>query len=325
MKLLIAYDGSECAESALEELTHAGLPESGEALVMTIAEVWMPPPPPSAYEVLQLAIDAKGPLGLERKYMADSKPVKDAEQLAARAADRFKTLFPNWKVTHAAVWGAPTWELFSMADGINADLIVVGSHGRSAFGRLLLGSISQWMLNEARSSVRIARGHDDAPDFPVRVIVGVDGSQNASDAVDEVAARNWPAKSEFRVVVVNQPLEATVVGEFIPAIRDSVEERTRMEDRAAGRLAENAAKRLRTKGLRAEALAMEGDPKLVLVRLAKDWRADCIFLGATGLSNRLERFLLGSVAGAIAARAHCSVEIVRKRKPARTNGNGHPK
>jgi nucleotide-binding universal stress UspA family protein len=189
MKLLIAYDGSECAESALEELTHAGLPESGEALVMTVAEVWLPPPPPSAYEVLQLAIDAKRPLGLERKYMADSQPVKDAEQLAAKAADRFKTLFPNWKVTHAAVWGAPTWELFSKAEGINPDLIVVGSHGRSAIGRLLLGSISQWMLNEARSSVRIARGHEDEPDFPVRVIVGVDGSQNANDAVDEVAAR----------------------------------------------------------------------------------------------------------------------------------------
>jgi nucleotide-binding universal stress UspA family protein len=124
-------------------------------------------------------------------------------------------------------------------------------------------------------------------------------------------------------VVVNQPLEATVVGEFIPAIRDSVEDCARMEDRAACRLAENAAKRLRIKGLRAEALLMQGDPKLVLVRLAQDWRADCIFLGATGLSNRLERFLLGSVAGAIAARAHCSVEIVRRRKPAGKNGNGH--
>ena len=35
MKLLIAYDGSECAESALDDLTHAGLPAKGEALVMS--------------------------------------------------------------------------------------------------------------------------------------------------------------------------------------------------------------------------------------------------------------------------------------------------
>ena len=33
MKLLIAYDGSKCADSALDDLTHAGLPAKGEALV----------------------------------------------------------------------------------------------------------------------------------------------------------------------------------------------------------------------------------------------------------------------------------------------------
>ena len=75
MKLLIAYDGSDSADSALDDLTHAGLPATGEALVMTIAEVWLPPPPPSAAEVVELAAQAKGALGLERKYMASSQVV----------------------------------------------------------------------------------------------------------------------------------------------------------------------------------------------------------------------------------------------------------
>jgi hypothetical protein len=44
------------------------------------------------------------------------------------------------------------------------------------------------------------------------------------------------------------------------------------------------------------------------------------------LSNRFERFLLGSTAGAVAARAHCSVEIVRTRKHSgRSNNNGNGK
>jgi nucleotide-binding universal stress UspA family protein len=324
MRVLIAYDGSECAESALDELTHAGLPGNGEALVMTVAEVWLPPPPPSAYEIVELAAAAKGPLGLERKYMAGSQAVKDAEVMAEKAAARFKSTFPDWKVTHEAVWGSPTWELFSRAEEWKADLIVVGSHGRSALGRLFLGSISQWLLNEARCSVRVARGHKDDPDFPVRVIVGIDGSPNADVAVDEIAARHWPAKSEFRTVVVNQPLEPTVVAEVIPSVKRSVRECAAEDNKEALRLAEGAAKRLKAKGLRAEALVEDGEPKHVLVRLAEEWRADCIFLGATGLSNRLERFLLGSVAGAVAARAHCSVEIVRNRKRKRkTNGNGN--
>jgi len=318
MKLLIAYDGSRCAEAALDDLTHAGLPVKGEAMVISVAEVWLPPP--SSYEIVEMAVIAKGPAALERKYMAGSLAVKDADALAAKAAARFQANFPKWTVEYKAVWGSPNWEIFSKANEWNADLIVIGSHGRTALGRFFLGSISQWLLNEARCSVRVARGKIDEPDFPVRLIVGLDGSQNADAAVEQVAARIWPEKSEVRVVVVDQPLEPTVVGEFIPAVRHSLAE----ESEHSRNLAAAAAARLRTKGLRAEALVKIGDPKHQLVKLAEDWRADCIFLGATGLTNRVERFLLGSVAGAVAARAHCSVEIVRKKRSrGRANGNGN--
>lgn len=70
MKLLIGYDGSRCSEAALDDLTHAGLPVKGEAMVISVAEVWLPPPPPSSLEIVELAVTAKGPIGLERKYMA---------------------------------------------------------------------------------------------------------------------------------------------------------------------------------------------------------------------------------------------------------------
>jgi nucleotide-binding universal stress UspA family protein len=323
MRLLIAYDGSQCADAALDDLTHAGLPVKGEAMVISVAEVWLPPPPPSSYEILEMAETAQGAAVLERKYMASSIAVRDADALAAKAAARFQANFPAWTVKHEAVWGSPNWEIFSKASDWKADLIVVGSHGRTVLGRFLLGSISQWLLNEARCSVRVARGKIDEPDFPVRLIVGLDGSQNAEAAVEQVAARNWPDKSEVRVVVVDQPLEPTVVGEFIPTLRHSVDECNAEESEHSRKLAEDAAKKLRAKGLRANAQVETGDPKHVLVRFAEDWRADCIFLGATGLTNRVERFLLGSVAGAVAARAHCSVEIVRRKNLRdRANGNG---
>lgn len=54
-----------------------------------------------------------------------------------------------------------------------------------------------------------------------------------------------------------------------------------------------------------------GDPKPVLVHRAEEFGADCIFTGASGFSNRIERFILGSVSAAVAARAHCSVEVSR--------------
>jgi nucleotide-binding universal stress UspA family protein len=322
MKVVIAYDGSKCADAALDDLTHAGLPDKGEALVLSVAEAWLPPPPPSALEIVEMAATTKGALGLERKYMASAQVVKDADQIAAKAAARFLANFPQWQVKHEAIWGSPNWEIYSRAEEWKADLIVVGSHGRNAFGRFFLGSISQWLLNEARCSVRVARGKIDEPDFPVRIVVGLDGSDNSKLGLEQVAARNWPDKSEVRIVMIDQPLEPTAVGEFIPTIKRAIAESNEVENANSLRTARKAATYLQQKGLRAEAVVKVGDPKQGLVEYAEEWRADCIFVGATGLTNRLERFVLGSTAGAVAARAHCSVEVVRtRRRKAKSNGH----
>src|SRR4030095_6650174 len=110
---------------------------------------------------------------------------------------------------------------------------------------LFLGSMSQCSLNEALCSVRVARGKIDEPDFPVRLIVGLDGSQNAHAAVEQVAARNWPEKSEVRVMVGDHPLEPTIVGEYIAPVRHSVAESNGEESAHSRNLATAAATRLR--------------------------------------------------------------------------------
>jgi nucleotide-binding universal stress UspA family protein len=61
-------------------------------------------------------------------------------------------------------------------------------------------------------------------------------------------------------------------------------------------------------------MAAEGEPKRVIVKMAEEWSAYCIVVGSTGFSNHLERFLIGSVASSIAARAHCSEEVGREPK-----------
>jgi nucleotide-binding universal stress UspA family protein len=143
-------------------------------------------------------------------------------------------------------------------------------------------------------------------------VLGIDGSTNANLALEQIATRNWSAKSEVRVVVAEQPLQQAAAGDLMSGVKQTLEETNQREKYFRG-LADTAVKRLKATGLRVTGLVAQGDPKHLLVRIAEEWRADCIFLGATGVSNRLERFLLGSVAGAVAARAHCSVEIVRKR------------
>ena len=305
-KILIGYDGSECADAALDDLSRAGLPPDAEVQVLSVAEAWLPPPPPSAYEIVEQAREVEVPADLKRVYARDSQAAKDARDLAERASARLRANFPDWTVFADSSCGSPAWELVFRADQWQPDLIVVGSHGRTALGRFVLGSVSQRVLAEARCSVRVARGRLEEPGTPVRIIVGLDGSEGSVAAVREVAARSWPAHSEVRLMVADDPL--AIVGDLIP-LPPAVTENERAW--ASGILADSAAL-LRPAKIKVTSQLREGDPKHELAKAAEEWGADCIFVGSTGFSNRLERFVLGSVSAAVAARAHCSVEVIRR-------------
>jgi nucleotide-binding universal stress UspA family protein len=176
MKILIGYDGSDCADAALDDLTQAGLPPNGEIHILSVAEVWLPPPPPSSYEVVEEARHTTSPAELQRNFSRQCAAAKQALSLAEIARDRAQARFPNWTVSADSSCGSPAWELIAKADDWKPDLVVVGSHGRTALGRFVLGSVSQRVLAEARCSVRIARGRVEEPDSPVRIVVGTDGS-----------------------------------------------------------------------------------------------------------------------------------------------------
>ena len=312
MKILIGYDGSECAEAALDDLKRAGLPASAEAHILSVAEVWLPPPPPSSYEIVEQAREVKVPADLKRVYAKGCAAAKEALSSAERARERVKTNFPHWDVSADSACGSPAWELVFKADQWKPDLIVVGSHGRTALGRFVLGSVSQRVLTEARCSVRVARGRIEESASPVRVIIGIDGSPGSEAAVHAVAARMWPPNSEVKLVVVDDPLVPAYVGELIPPLAKTIEEDNKEELAWAKKIAAQSAALLQGAEIKVTRVRRYGDPKHELPKAAEELGADCIFVGSAGFSNRLERFVLGSVSAAVAARAHCSVEVVRK-------------
>jgi nucleotide-binding universal stress UspA family protein len=311
MKILIAYDGSDCANAALDDLRKAGLPSNSEAFILSVAEVWLPPPTPSSYEIVEAASEVKSPADLQKEYLKGSREVSEALSLAMRAKERLQNNFPGWQIAVEVTYGSPAWELIMKADQWRPDLTVVGSHGRNALGRLVMGSVSQKVLTEARSSVRVARGRVEVEDSPVRIIIGVDGSPGSEAAVKTVAARQWPVGSEVRVIIVEDPLVLTLIGHLIPNVAKWVEENNQGEIEWTQKLAEHATAQLRAAELNVSSIVLSGDPKRVLVEEADKWGADSIFVGSVGFSNRFERFMLGSVSAAVAARAHCSVEVVR--------------
>ncbi|HQU84812.1 MAG TPA: universal stress protein [Pyrinomonadaceae bacterium] len=313
MKLLIAYDGSTCSDLALDDLQKAGLPEKGEALIMSVAEVWLPPKQglaetngykqsPYIEEIIQ------------KHYEKGKKAVAEAETFAKHAQSKLKNILPKWKVKTEANYGSPGWEILDKATVFQPDLIVVGSHGHSIVNRLLLGSISQKILSEANCSVRVSRGKT-TNNSPQKIIIGFDGSDGAKAAVEAVANRKWKDDAQIRLVAVTDLVVPSAIGRFIPPVAEWVEVEIKTEREWIEKMAESAIQTLKNKGFLTELRILAGNPKQVLVEDANRWKADTIFVGANAYGSKLERFLVGSVASAVASRANCSVEITRKPPP----------
>jgi len=112
--------------------------------------------------------------------------------------------------------------------------------------------------------------------------------------------------------MVDDPLAPEFLAKVIPSLGKTLEE-DRQEERAwVEKISTRSLDILRQTGIKVTCAVREGDPKHELCKAAEEWNASCIFVGSAGFSNRLERFVLGSISAAVAARAHCSVEVVRK-------------
>jgi nucleotide-binding universal stress UspA family protein len=293
-KILVAYDGSDFADAALTDLRFAGLPESGvEILVMSVAEVWLPPSNSEEEETPNYITEI-----VRKKHEKNLQILEDTKVLTEKAAERVRAFFPEWNVQVETTYGSPAWEILSRADDFKPDLIVVGSQGLSAFERILLGSISQKIVTEAKCSVRVSRRTNESKDIPVRILLAFDGTSGAEKASEVIKNRNWMSGSSARILIV----------EDYENIRSSfAEDNFSLEERG-----EKIVKELEAANLDASLKIVEGDAKDLIVREAEHFQADSIFVGATKFSGGVQRFLIGSVSSAITSRAHCSVEVVRE-------------
>jgi nucleotide-binding universal stress UspA family protein len=302
MQIVIALDGAGGSEAALSDLKRAGLPEQVDALVLSVADVILPSD--------DAVIDRQRPeLGVEEMQEAKVRGLEAVEQARAIAVSGQRSAqasFPQWTVHAEAVADSPAWAIVRRAEELKADLIIVGSHGRSTLGRLMLGSVSQSVLHYAATSVRISRGPGRPESAPIRLVAGEDGSADAEAAVAALAARVWADGTTVQLVTaVDQVMAMTALASSAAAkARDWIQ-----------RVNERSAAMLRAAGLSVSTLVADGDPRRILVDEAERLKADAIFIGARGLRG-IERIVLGSVSTAVATRARCSVEVVRSRQTA---------
>jgi nucleotide-binding universal stress UspA family protein len=144
----------------------------------------------------------------------------------------------------------------------------------------------------------------------MKILLAVDGSKEGGSPVRELVHRVWPPGAEVRVLSVVHPVPLVTDPILIVAAShmESLKEEQRRAARAVAETVEQLTKA--APGLQVSSRILEGSPKQMIVEEAERWGADLILVGSHG-HGAGERFLLGSVAHAVALHAPCSVEIAR--------------
>lgn len=79
-------------------------------------------------------------------------PTGETEQMTARL-EKVKPDTPRIRVTHKLLRGDAAGEIVRLAGDAKVDLIVMGTHGRGGFGRLLMGSVAEAVMRKAACPV----------------------------------------------------------------------------------------------------------------------------------------------------------------------------
>lgn len=304
-KLLIAFDGSTCAEQAIDDLQKAGLPRFCAAEVLTIADFWLPKPAAG-----ESSSNTTVPPGIGKAYEHAAQSLAEAREWARRGEQRVREIFPLWDIQTRALDITPAWGIVERVSELKPDLVVVGSHGRNPLQMAVLGSVAQTVLTYAERSVRIARRGASALREPPRILLCYDGSTHADHALQSLVSRQWPAGTHVHVATASDAWHGTSSIAFLPGVAGWVREAHMLGRDQHTHLLEHATTIIKQAGIDCDSALLEGDARNMLLAEAERDRSDCIFMGARGL-NAVERVLLGSVSGAISARARCSVEVVR--------------
>jgi nucleotide-binding universal stress UspA family protein len=197
----------------------------------------------------------------------------------------------------------PARALIDASEG--AQLLVVGARGLGGFKGLLLGSVSQRCLHQAKCPVAVIRPDETDPPANVlpRVVVGVDGSPAARHALTWAADEARARHATLEVIHAWQP---PFVGGF-PFTAATVD--FSMFEDSARELVDTVVDEVDVSGLDrpVERTLMCTGAASAMLEAAH--RAHVVVVGARGLGG-VQRFLLGSISHQVALHAMRPVVVV---------------
>ncbi|MEP7117941.1 MAG: universal stress protein, partial [Acidobacteriota bacterium] len=104
--------------------------------------------------------------------------------------------------------GHPAREILAVANELQVDLIVIGTHGRGGVEHLLLGSVAEKVMRKAQCPVMVVPAGASAPtEVPFkRILCPVDGSASSTDAVAYAVSLARETDGRLVLLSVVEPL-----------------------------------------------------------------------------------------------------------------------
>lgn len=151
MKILLATDGSECSEIAVRSVAHRPWPGGSEIKIISVRELL----------TLENATSASSPCPIYPESLLN-EILEDARNRADKAIAKARHVLTSEGLKVCDGPGTPVGDareiLLDEARAWGVDLIILGSHGRHGFDRLVLGSVSESVALYASCSVEVIRG-----------------------------------------------------------------------------------------------------------------------------------------------------------------------
>jgi nucleotide-binding universal stress UspA family protein len=265
-KLLVATDGSVFSKSAVREAVNLAKICSGKLYVVSVVKTNL------EYESIVPQIvekeEEKMRQHLESVKDRASKEGVDCEIISHRSEE-------------------PYQDIVDEAEKNQADMVIMGTHGRTGLKRLMMGSVTAKVIGHATCNVLVVPL--DAKIECGNILVATDGSKYSEAAASEAIGIAKRCGGSLTVISV-----ASSDAEILSA-EDYVKEVSELAEK---------------EGIKTDGLAVKGIPYKAIVDASKRKRADLIVVGSHGRTG-LERLLMGSVTERVIGHSESAVLVVR--------------
>jgi nucleotide-binding universal stress UspA family protein len=297
-RILCPVDFSECSRHALDEAV--ALAHLYDACV-------------TAVHVFPEAIAADPFAGLP-----EFQPLRLTDRHRAHLLEHLKTFATsegaeprriNFAIREGAEIDA---EILAAAEQITPDVIVMGTHGRSGFQRVMLGSVAEKVLRKAPCPVLTVspKAPDAVPAGPApftRILCGIDFSDcslAALEYAESLASQSGAQLDVLSVVQLIPMYDMTgAVPLYYPGLLDDLKaDITRQLDRVVATT---------TSHIAVERFVTAGTPHREIVRVATERKAELVVLGAYS-HGAVDHLFFGSTTNHVVRQARCPVLTVRR-------------